>query len=154
MNTDSLRSSSLKTAGNSKLKHADITEAIIGAFYDVYNELGHEFLESVYRDALAVVLLSKGLSVEREKPVQVRFRGQTVGLFRTDLVVQQSVIVELKCARTLDRVHEAQLLNYLKATEFEVGLLLNFGTRPQFRRMLLDNNQKKIREDPCKSVVD
>jgi len=154
MNTDSLRSSSLKTAGNSKLKHADITEAIIGAFYDVYNELGHGFLESVYRDALAVVLLSKGLSVEREKPVQVRFRGQTVGLFRTDLVVQQSVIVELKCARTLDRVHEAQLLNYLKATEFEVGLLLNFGTRPQFRRMLLDNNQRKIRGDPCKSVVD
>jgi GxxExxY protein len=139
---------------NEPLKHGHITEAIIGAFYDVYNELGHGFLESVYRDALAVVLLSKGLSVEREKTVQVRFRGQTVGLFRTDLVVQQSVIVELKCARALDRVHEAQLLNYLKATEFEVGLLLNFGTRPQFRRMLLDNDQKKIRENPCQSVVD
>jgi GxxExxY protein len=123
-------------------------------FTTVYNELGHGFLESVYRDALAVVLLSKELSVEREKTVQVKFRGQVIGLFRTDLVVQQAVIVELKCARTLDRAHEAQLLNYLKATEFEVGLLLNFGTRPQFRRMLLDNDQKKIRENPCQSVVD
>lgn len=154
MNTDFLRSSTHKEADGGKLKHGEITDAIIGAFYDVYNELGHGFLESVYRDALAVVLLSKGLSVEREKTAQVRFRGQTVGLFRTDLVVQQCVIVELKCARMLDRVHEAQLLNYLKATEFEVGLLLNFGTRPQFRRMLLDNDQKKIRENPCQSVVD
>ncbi len=148
MNTDSLRFMTPRMGGNSKLKHADITEAIIGAFYGVYNELGHGFLESVYRDALAVVLHSKGLSVDREKAVQVRFRGQVVGLFRSDLVVEQTVIVELKCARALDRTHEAQLLNYLKATEFEVGLLLNFGVRPQFRRMLLDNEQKKIREKP------
>lgn len=154
MNTDQFWSLMENTSVGCKLKHADVTEAIIGAFYDVYNELGHGFLESAYRDALAVVLISKGLSVEREKTVQVRFRGQTIGLFRTDLVVQQSVIVELKCARMLDRVHEAQLLNYLKATEFEVGLLLNFGTRPQFRRMLLDNDQKKIRENLCQSVVD
>ena len=149
MNTDQFRSFMENASASGKLKHADVTEAIIGAFYDVYNELGHGFLESVYRDALAVVLLSKGVSVERENTVQVRFRGQTLGLFRTDLVVQQVVIVELKCARTLDRTHEAQLLNYLKATEYEVGLLLNFGTRPQFRRMLLDNDQKKIRENPC-----
>ena len=154
MNTDKPRSFMETASVVGKLKHAAVSEAVIGAFYDVYNELGHGFLESVYRDALAVVLLAKGLSVEREKAVQVRFRGQTVGLFRTDLVVQQCVIVELKCARMLDRVHEAQLLNHLKATEFEVGLLLNFGTRPQFRRMLLDNDQKKIRENLCQSVVD
>ena len=129
-----------------KLKYADITEAIIGSFYDVYNELGHGFLESVYRDALRVVLQSKGLSVDREKACQVTFRGQVVGVFRTDLLVQNTVIVEL--------MHEAQLLNYLKATDFEVGLLLNFGVRPQFRRMLLDNDQKKIRGNPCQSVVD
>jgi GxxExxY protein len=135
-----------------KLKYVDITEAIIGSFYDVYNELGHGFLESVYRDALRVVLQSKGLSVDREKACQVTFRGQVVGVFRTDLLVQNTVIVELKCARTLDRMHEAQLLNYLKATDFEVGLLLNFGIRPQFRRMLLDNDQKKIRGNPCQSV--
>jgi GxxExxY protein len=99
-------------------------------------------LESVYRDALAFDLLSRGVSVKREKTVQVTFKSQVVGIFRTDLVVEGLVIVELKCARTIDRTHEAQLLNYLKATEFEVGLLLNFGMRPQFRRMLLDNHQK------------
>ena len=148
MDTDSLRCSAPQTGDNSKLKHGEITDAILGAFYDVYNELGHGFLESVYRDAMIVALLSKGLPVEREKAVHVNFRGQPVGLFRTDIVVQQSVIVELKCARTLEHIHEAQLLNYLKATEFEVGLLLNFGTRPQFRRMIFDNDQKKIREDP------
>ncbi len=108
----------------------------------------------MYRDALSFALQSKGIRVDREKAVHVRFRGQVVGIFRTDLVVQDSVIVELKCARTIDRTHEAQLLNYLKATEFEVGLLLNFGIRPQFRRMLLDNDQKKIRENPRESVVD
>jgi GxxExxY protein len=135
----------------SKLKHAEITDGIIGAFYEVYNELGHGFLESVYRDALSFVLQSRGTRVDREKAVQVKFRGQVVGVFRTDLVVQDSVIVELKCARTIDRTHEAQLLNYLKATEFEVGLLLNFGVRPQFRRMILDNDQKKIRGNPCQS---
>ncbi len=129
------------------LKHSHITEAIIGAFYDVYNELGHGFLESVYREALACELASKGLRAEREKAVKVRFRNQIVGIFRTDLVVEDVVIVELKCARTIDRMHEAQLLNYLKATEYEVGLLLNFGYRPQFRRMFLSNMQKQTRGD-------
>jgi GxxExxY protein len=105
--------------------------------------MGQGFLESVYREALACVLATKGFSVEQEKAVTVRFRGRTVGVFRTDLLVNNSVIVELKCARTLDSAHEAQLLNYLKATQFEVGLLLNFGNRPQFRRMLLDNTHKK-----------
>jgi GxxExxY protein len=125
------------------LRHSATTDAIIGAFYDVYNELGHGFLESVYREALALVLAERGLKVEQEKSVTVCFRKSTVGIFRTDLLVNNAVIVELKCARALDSVHEAQLLNYLKATEFEVGLLLNFGTRPQFRRMLLDNVHKQ-----------
>jgi GxxExxY protein len=125
------------------LRHGATTDAIIGAFYDVYNELGHGFLESVYREALALVLAERGLKVEQEKSVTVCFRKSTVGIFRTDLLVNNAVIVELKCARALDSVHEAQLLNYLKATEFEVGLLLNFGTRPQFRRMLLDNVHKQ-----------
>lgn len=131
------------------LKHGHISEAIIGAFYEVYNELGHGFLESVYREALACDLTSKGLRIEREKMVRVQFRNQTVGVFRTDLVVEDAVIVELKCARTIDRMHEAQLLNYLKATDYEVGLLLNFGYRPQFRRMFLSNLQKQTREHPA-----
>jgi GxxExxY protein len=125
------------------LKHSATTDAIIGAFYEVYNELGHGFLETVYREAMAFVLTQRGLVVEREKPVTVKFRNTTVGVFRADLLVDNAVIVELKCARTLDSVHEEQLLNYLKATQFEVGLRLNFGTRPQFRRMLLDNARKQ-----------
>ncbi len=133
-------------AEHEPLKHGRITEAIIGAFYEVYNELGHGFLESVYREALACELASEGLRTEREKAVKVQFRNQIVGLFRTDLVVEDAVIVELKCARTIDRMHEAQLLNYLKATDYEVGLLLNFGYRPQFRRMFLSSLEKQRRE--------
>src|SRR5271157_5571921 len=135
-------------SGKSRLKHFAVTDAVIGAFYDVYNELGHGFLESVYREALACELASKGLRAEREKAVKVQFRNQIVGVFRTDLVVEDAVIVELKCARTIDRMHEAQLLNYLKATDYEVGLLLNFGYRPQFRRMFLSNLQKQARGHP------
>ncbi len=127
------------------LKHGHITEVIIGAFYEVYNELGHGFLESVYREALACELASKGLRAEREKAVRVQFRNQIVGVFRTDLVVEDAVIIELKSARTIDRMHEAQLLNYLKATDYEVGLLLNFGYRPQFRRMFLSSLEKQRR---------
>lgn len=135
------------------LKHAEITDAIIGCFYDVYNELGYGFLESVYREAMIVALRSLELKVESEKPVQVYFRGERLAMFRTDLVVAEKVIVELKSARALESIHEAQLLNYLKATRFEVGLLLNFGTRPQFKRMRLDNDLKMIRENPCKSAA-
>ena len=126
-----------------RLKHADITDAIIRRFYDVYNELGYGFLESVYREAMIIALRTAGHSVEREKTVEVRFRGCRIGVFRTDLVVADKVIVELKSSRCLDQAHEAQLLNYLKATEFEVGLLLNFGHRAQFRRMLLDKSFKE-----------
>jgi GxxExxY protein len=122
----------------SRLKHFAVTDAVIGAFYDVYNELGHGFLESVYREAMIVALRTKDVPVEREKPVDVEFRGEIVGVFRTDLLVENCVVVELKCARTIDSNHEAQLLNYLKATGFEVGLLLNFGVKPQFRRMILE----------------
>jgi len=123
--------------------HAKLTDTIIGSFYDVYNELGHGFLESVYREAMIVAQTQKGLRVEREKSVEVRFRGEVVGLFRTDLVVAGQVIVELKCARTIDSNHEAQLLNYLKATPYEVGLLLNFGNRPHFRRRVLETARKR-----------
>ena len=126
-----------------ELKYAELTDAIIGSFYDVYNELGHGFLESVYREAMVVALKRKGLAVDREKGVEVRFRGEVVGRFRTDLVVADKVIDELKCARTIDSNHEAQLLNYLKATPYEVGLLLNFGNRPHFRRMVLEAARKR-----------
>jgi len=122
----------------SQLRHSEITKPIIGAFYEVYNELGHGFLESVYREAMIIALREKGLDVEREKTVTVRFRNETVGVFRADLIVGSAVIVELKCGRVLDSSHEAQLLNYLKATGFAVGLLLNFGARPAFKRLVFE----------------
>jgi len=134
-------------------KHAELTEKIIGVFYDVYNELGYGFLESVYEEALAIALCEAGLTVERQVPVPVWFHGQNVGQFRADMLVSTSVLLELKSARTLEAAHEAQLLHYLKSTQIEIGLLLNFGARPQFRRLLFDNGRKKIRANPCESVA-
>ena len=135
------------------LKHSELTEKIIGVFYDVYNELGHGFLESTYAEALVVALEESGLSASREVQVPVWFRGRKIGQYYADLIVDGVVLLELKAARALDSAHEAQLLHYLRATEVEVGLLLNFGLRPQFRRLVYDNERKKIRENPCESVA-
>jgi GxxExxY protein len=137
----------------SRLKHSALSEKIIGVFYDVYNELGHGFLESTYAQALLVALEESGLRAAREVPVPVWFRGRKVGQYFADLIVEDLVLLELKAARTLESAHEAQLLHYLRATNVEVGLLLNFGLRPQFRRLLFDNERKKIRENPCESVA-
>jgi len=135
------------------LKYADLTEKIIGVFYDVYNELGYGFLESIYSEAMIVALQQAGLSARREVSVPVWFRGTKVGQCFADLLVADMILIELKAARGIERAHEAQLLHYLRATEIEVGLLLNFGMRPQFRRLLFDNSRKKIRENPCESVA-
>lgn len=138
----------------SNLKHSELTQRVIGIFYDVYNELGYGFLECVYEESLVFALKAAGLEVNRQVPVPVWFRHNKVGEFRADVLVEQTLLLELKCARTLDPAHEAQLLHYLKATEIEIGLLLNFGTKPQFRRLLSDNERKKIRENPCESVAE
>jgi GxxExxY protein len=135
------------------LKHADVTEKIIGVFFDVYNELGYGFLESVYEESLVIALRQAGLMVNRQVSVPVRFRSHKVGKFRADVTVENCVLLGLKCAKRMDPAHEAQILHYLKATDIEVGLLLNFGLKPQFRRLLFDNERKKIRENPCKSVA-
>jgi GxxExxY protein len=135
------------------LKHSALTEKIIGVFYDVHNELGYGFLESTYAEALVVALEESGLRTAQEVPVPVWFRGRRVGQYYADLIVDGEVLLELKAARTFDSAHEAQLLHYLRATEIEVGMLLNFGLRPQFRRLLFDNERKKIRENPCESVA-
>ena len=134
------------------LKHEEITEKVIGVFFDVYNELGYGFLESVYEKSMLVALQAAGLHAECQVPVPVWFRGVQVADFYADVLVEGKVMLELKAARTIDKAHEAQLLNYLKATEIEIGLLLNFGQRAEFRRLLFDN-EKKIRENPCKSVA-
>jgi len=135
------------------LKHADLTEKIIGIFYDVYNELGYGFLECVYEESLVIAFQQSGLAINRQIALPVWFRGHKVGEFRADVLVENSVLLELKSARSLEPAHEAQLLHYLKSTEIEVGMLLNFGTRPQFRRLLFDNERKKIRGNPWKSVA-
>jgi GxxExxY protein len=135
------------------LKHHELTEKIIGVFYDVYNELGHGFLESVYEQALTFALNHAGMRVERQIVVSVWFRGQQIGDFRADVLVDGKVLLELKAARTIDQAHEKQLLNYLRATDIEVGLLLNFGVGPQFRRLVYENERKKIRVDPRESAA-
>lgn len=135
------------------MKHSDLTGKIIGIFFDVHNELGYGFLESVYEESLLIALPQAGVSVDRQVSVPVWFRECKVGEFRADLLVKGCVFLELKCARVLEPAHEAQLLHYLKATQIEIGLLLNFGHRPQFRRLLFDNERKKIRVNPCKSVA-
>ena len=136
-----------------RLKHSELTEKIIGVFYDVYNELGHGFLESTYAAAMVIALQQSGLTAAREVPVPVWFRGEKVEQYFADMLVGDAVLLELKAARTLEPAHEAQLLHYLKATNIEVGLLLNFGVRPQFRRLLFDNERKTIRANRCESVA-
>jgi GxxExxY protein len=130
---------------NTDLKHGSHTDKILKVFYDVYNELGHGFLESVYHRSLVLALESVGLNVCNRVAIPVWFRGHQVGLFEADVLVESCVLLELKAARSLDSAHHAQLLNYLRATDIEVGLLLNFGERPEFKRVVFDNLKKKTR---------
>ena len=132
---------------NTDLKHGLITDQILNVFYDVYNELGHGFLESVYHRSLVLALELSGLNVCSRVTIPVWFRGHQVGNFVADVLVENCVLLELKAARSLDSSHRAQLMNYLRATEVEVGLLLNFGERPEFKRVVFDN-LKKQRPNP------
>jgi GxxExxY protein len=125
-------------------KHKQITDKIIKAFYKVYNALGYGFLEKVYENALFIELIEMELSVEQQKPIKVSYYGKAVGEYFADLVVNNQIIVELKTAENLSDAHVAQLLNYLKATEIEVGLLLNFGQKPSFRRKVFSNQRKSL----------
>lgn len=114
--------------GQSELKFGAITEAVIGCAFEVINELGAGFLESVYEKALAIALRDRGLTVQCQQPIQVRFRSRIVGDFYADLFVENKVVVELKAVKAIAPEHQAQVINYLKATGFEVGLLINFGS--------------------------
>src|SRR5579863_7790653 len=115
--------------------------------------MGHGFLESVYEQALGIVLTNAGMSVQRQAPIAVWFRSRQIGDFKADMIVDDRVLLELKAARNIDLAHEKQLLNYLRATSIEVGLLLNFGIRPEFRRLVFENERKKIRVDPRVSAA-
>jgi GxxExxY protein len=116
------------TESHSGLQFGEITKAIIGCAFDVINELGVGFLESVYEKSLTIALQEKGLQVQCQQPIQVRFRNHIVGDFYADLLVEGNVIVELKAVKAIAPEHQAQIINYLKATGIEVGLLINFGS--------------------------
>ncbi|MDP4219945.1 MAG: GxxExxY protein [Bacteroidota bacterium] len=122
--------------------HEAITNKIIRGFYNVYNTLGFGFLEKVYERALFHELTSMGLRVEKQKPIKVKYKGNEVGDYFADLIVEDSVIVELKAAEGLVEEHELQLINYLKATNIEVGLLLNFGRSATIKRKIFNNELK------------
>ena len=127
-------------------KHWDITDKILKAFFKrVYHMLGYGFLERVYENALALELHRMGLKVVQQARIHVHYAGEIVGEYSADLLVDDAVIVELKAARHILPEHEAQLLNYLRATPYEVGLLLNFGPKPDFRRRVMDNSRKPSR---------
>jgi len=123
-------------------KHSTLTGKILGAFFTVYNRLGYGFSEKVYENALALELERCGLSVEQQKLIQVYYEGEIVGEYYADILVNNLVILELKAARNILDEHTAQLLSYLKSTQIEVGLLLNFGPKPQHVRKVYDNDQK------------
>jgi GxxExxY protein len=125
-----------------KGKHHQLTKKIIGAFFEVYKELGYGFSEKVYENAFLFALKGKGLQAEAQTPVQVYFQGQIVGIYIVDILVENKVILELKAVQQISDIHEAQLLNYLKATEIEVGLLFNFGPEGTFKRKIYDNVKK------------
>ena len=124
------------------IKHEQLTEQIIRAFYTVYHTLGYGFLEKVYENSLTIELRKMGLVVVQQAEIKVYYTGVVVGEYYADLLVADAVIVELKAAQALLAEHEAQLLNYLKATPYEVGLLLNFGPKPEIRRKVYDNERK------------
>ena len=124
--------------------HSDITDKIIHAFYKVYNTLGYGFLEKVYENSMKIELLRMGLSVSNQKNIKVHYNGKVVGDYFADIIVNDCVIIELKAADGICPEHEAQLINYLKATDIEVGLLLNFGKEPELRRKIFTNDNKKI----------
>ncbi len=127
--------------------HEELTNTIICAFYNVYNTLGHGFLEKVYENALVIELKKSGLAVTQQEGVKVYYYGAQVGDYFADITVNGFVILELKAVESLRSEHFAQLTNYLKATDKEVGLLLNFGRKPEFKRILLTNDKKRFHTD-------
>ena len=124
--------------------HQDLTEQVIKAFYKVYNTLGFGFLERVYQNALFIELKKQGLPCETQKQIKVFYEGYEVGEYFPDIIVNGVLILELKAVEILVEPHELQLINYLKSTEIEIGLLLNFGKNPEIKRKIFTNDRKKL----------
>ena len=125
-----------------ELLHKDLTDIILKNFYEVYNELGYGFLEKVYQNSLLIELRNKGLDVISQKKIKVFYKGNEVGEYYADLIVENKVVLELKAVEYILDEFENQLLNYLRGTDCEVGLLLNFGKKPEFRRKIFENKRK------------
>ena len=124
------------------MKHKELTEDIIKIFYKVYNTLGYGFLEKIYENAMMIEFRKAGIPAEAQSPIKVTYDGEIVGEHAADIIVDNKVIIELKAAKKIAEDHHAQLLNYLKATDIEVGLLLNFGPKPEISRKVFDNSRK------------
>ena len=120
-------------------KHKELTENIIKIFYRVFNKLGYGFLEKIYENAMMIEFRREGIPAVPQSPIKVFYEGEIIGEYYADILVDNKVIVEIKAAKRLAEENEAQLLNYLKATDIEVGLLLNFGTKPEVKRKAFDN---------------
>ena len=123
-------------------KHKELTEKIINIFYRVYNKLGYGFLEKIYENAMMIEFKREGILSVSQSPINVFYEGEAIGEYYADILVDNKAIVEVKAAKRLVEENEAQLLNYLKATDIEVGLLLNFGTQPEVKRKAFDNTRK------------
>jgi len=123
-------------------KHSDLSDKIIKVFYDIHNELGYGFSEKIYQKAFGIALRQIGLKVDEQVPIKVYFRGQEIGEYFADMVVNDVILLELKAVAHIIEEHEAQLLNYLKSTEVEVGYIMNFGKSAEFKRKVLDNDRK------------
>lgn len=123
--------------------HQELTKSIIGLYYDVYNELGYGFVEKVYHNAMLIELKKRGFEIDNQKKLNVLYKNEIVGEYIPDIIVNNKVILEIKTVEYLLDIHENQLLNYLKATDCEVGILLNFGKDPQFIRKIFTNDLKK-----------
>ena len=127
---------------STKIKNGKLTEEIIKLFYKVYNTLGYGFLEKVYENAMMFELSKAGISAIAQSPINVVYENNVIGDYYADILVDNKVIIEIKAAKSIAPEHEAQLLNYLKATDIELGLLLNFGPQPEIKRKVYDNIRK------------
>lgn len=126
-----------------EILHKELTDKIIDAFFEVYKELGYGYLEKVFQNSLYLELITRGHKVEAQKEIRIYYKGREVGIYYADLVVDDLVILELKAADAINEAHKAQLLNYLRGTDKEIGYVLNFGPKPEFSRKIYTNDRKK-----------
>ena len=128
---------------------AGVTKKLLDCFFDVYHELGSGFLEAVYSNALAIALTQTGVLFAREVLVPISFRGVAVGTYRADFLIAKEIVVELKASSAIDRTHVAQLVNYLRGSDLELGYILNFGPKPSFKRLIMSNARKTPLRPPA-----